>query len=370
MKIWIVHASAGHGHKKVAEALQEEFRDDPHFQGEVKVFDILDFTPIHFGSLYRGSYYFLVKHLPYAWGFGYWLTNIQSFLKPLVPIRNFFNRLHTGRFIKSIEEEKPDWIINTHFLLPSALGPMIEAGRIKTKMMTIVTDFKIHGFWINSGNERYIGMCDETRDGLVEWGVPEEKVSVWGIPIHPKFRFRGNRHLILEALSFAENRETILVTSGSFGIGPIEKFIRGLEPRSERIQVVVVCGNNKTLYSHLSSNSFPFPTKVLGYVNNMDELMEVCDFAIVKPGGSTISELLVKKKPFLMIEPFPGQEVGNGEVLKEFGISDDLRSPEELIPHLKVLEDQKVYQAHQALIDAFVKPDAGKRIVEHVLEKS
>jgi len=366
VKIFIVYASAGHGHKKVAEAIHQEFKDHSADPIDVRLIDMLDYAPAFFRRWYPLTYFLLVKYAPAFWGWCYHLVNHKIVLSLLNPFRFWMNRLHSKRLTELVVKEKPDWIINTHFLFPTVVGPMIEKQEIPTRMITVVTDFKVHSFWIHRGSELFVGMAETTRQNLIEWGVPDEKIVLWGIPVHPRFRKHLGRHLLLKELGLDETRSTVLITSGSFGIGPTEKILEVLAPLAPKIQTLVVTGTNQGLLKRLQSQNYPYPVHALGYVTNMDHLMEVSDLAIVKPGGSTVCELLVKACPFLMLEPIPGQEEGNGEVLILEGISQYLIHPEDLLTKWPELEDPESAKRLRSAIMSFARPEAGLRIVEFI----
>ena len=102
---------------------------------------------------------------------------------------------------------------------------------------------------------------------------------------------------------------TVLVATGSFGIGPIEGIIDVLKG----FQVIVVCGHNRDLFRKLSGKYCAL-VKVLGLVDNMHELMAVSDAMVTKPGGLSICEALVSQLPLIFFNAIPGQEIGNIKV--------------------------------------------------------
>ncbi len=366
MKVFIVHASAGHGHKRIAESIHQEFKNRENPNVEVRVIDALDYSSKFFKWTYQSIYYVLVKYFPILWGWGYKLFNIKPFLRFINPLRSFLNKLQIKKLLKLIDEEKPDFIINTHFLLPTVLGPMIEKGKLKTRMITVVTDFKVHGFWISEGQELYIGMCETTKAGLLEWGIPEDRIVLWGIPVHPRFRQHLGRTLLIQELGLEEGKFNILLTSGSFGIGPVAEMLNVLKAKAPKIQVIIVTGKNEVAYQDLIKREYAFPTKIYGYVENMDQLMEVSDLAVIKPGGSTTCELLVKACPFLMLKPIPGQEEGNGEVVVLEGISQFINHPREILEKWPSVEDPLFAKRLREAIARFAKPDSAPHIVEYI----
>ena len=58
---------------------------------------------------------------------------------------------------------------------------------------------------------------------------------------------------------------------------------------------------------------------VLGFTEQMDELMAAADVVISKPGGLTASESLARGAAIVIIDPIPGQEARNADFLLENG---------------------------------------------------
>ena len=69
----------------------------------------------------------------------------------------------------------------------------------------------------------------------------------------------------------------------------------------------------------LAAGDYRHPTRVLGFVANMHELMAVADLIVTKPGGLTTSEALAMGKPLFILNPIPGQEAANSDFLLERG---------------------------------------------------
>ena len=78
------------------------------------------------------------------------------------------------------------------------------------------------------------------------------------------------------------------------------------------LQLVVVCGRNEKLYRALDGYGLPPTVRVLGFVDNVAELMEVADFVLTKGGPQSLSETLAAGRPAVIFDLLPGQERGNG----------------------------------------------------------
>src|SRR5260370_18514591 len=59
--------------------------------------------------------------------------------------------------------------------------------------------------------------------------------------------------------------------------------------------------------------------KVLGFTDQMDELMAAADVVLSKPGGLTTSEVLARGAAMAIVNPIPGQESRNSDFLLENG---------------------------------------------------
>ena len=90
MKILFIHASAGAGHTKAAEALYNTLKDSTDHQAFIV--DVLDYTSPFYKKVYQKSYAFLVTKVPWAWGFFFWLVDLPCLRKMV----QYFRR-STGR---------------------------------------------------------------------------------------------------------------------------------------------------------------------------------------------------------------------------------------------------------------------------------
>src|SRR5262249_13820446 len=84
---------------------------------------------------------------------------------------------------------------------------------------------------------------------------------------------------------------------------------------------VVVAGRNEKAKAELAA--LPTPPRhrvhVLGFTNQIDELMAAADLVVSKPGGLTTSEVLARGAGMVIVNPIPGQETRNSDYLLESG---------------------------------------------------
>lgn len=354
MKILIVYATAGAGHRKAAEAVAQGFKtsNSPH---EVVLVDSLDHTYPFFKKSYSGIYTFLITWVPVVWGFFFALLDIP-WLRPAVRLgRRIYNSLNAGGFQRYLINENFDVIISTHFLGNEVSGALKKAGKISSRIISVVTDYDVHSIWLSPGIDHYTVATDWTKEKIISLGIPADRVSVTGIPTHESFARPMDKIQLRRKMNMAESQFTVLVATGSFGIGPIEEIITHLK---DTTQVAVICGHNKKLYEklkHLDSRN----VRIFGLVNNMDEMMGLADVMITKPGGLSISEAMVCGLPMIFFNAIPGQETNNIRVLGGFGIGLSGISVPEIPGVLKRLQSSpEEYARLKAKIAAVARPQA------------
>jgi len=369
MKILLFHASAGYGHKKVAEVVAKEFRLRGLSQDEVKVIDALDLTSKFFADSYRGIYFNCVKYIPDAWGWVYELLDKAKVYRWVRPIRSRYNRIVGQKLLDLVRQENPDHIICTHFLSAELFASAKLRGEIQATLTTVITDFYPHTFWVNEGTDFYWVMNDVSKADLLRRGVDEKKVMARGMPVDSIFKPTGRRNEILSKWRFAPDRFTLLITSGSFGLGPYSEILRNLSAYGDRLQCFVVCGNNQEMKAALDKERFDFPVQVFGFVNFMDELMEASDLLLAKPGGATTVESLAKGVPMIVLNPIPGQETRNARFLKEQDASFFMKSPDEIKPIFQaIFEYPELMDAKCKAVAAVAKPHATDDLVSFILK--
>lgn len=371
MRIAILHASAGHGHQKVAEAVYEGLLACGLPPKDILLLDSLDKTPAWFGKLYRDLYYNSVKYTPGLWGLAYELSDNPALYRNVVRAsRHYFNRQISQELIHLVVKEKPDVILSTHFFPPEVLGGFKEEGLISSYLITVITDYEPHSFWVNPGTDHYWVMSEEGEKNLESRGVPSGKITAGGIPVSLKFRPQGKKLEFRKKEGLRENKFTILVTSGSFGLGPASEVLQSLREFGDKIQVMVVCGRNQRMHDLLTKEVFPFQLKLYGFVSNMDELMEASDLLVAKPGGATATESLAKGVPVVVLRPIPGQEARNAHLLKERNAAFFLGKPSDIRIILKgILDYPEMLEEKRRIIQKLARPEAALNLARFVASR-
>ena len=314
MKILILTISTGQGHTQTANAIAEYFEK----RGvECRVLDAYKETnQLLSGSLEKGY----LMGTQYATGM--YRTAYRMAEKSEhhgIPISRLTNGFVAQKLLRHIESFAPDVIITTHLFAALHLTYMEEElGDIPT--IGIVTDFTMHPYWENTRLDYYVTASPLLDYQCIRKGIPEYKILPFGIPVREKFTETMSKTEAREKLGIADET-TILVMMGSMGYGNMTKSIRQIDKIQKDFQLLCVCGKNEKAKRDIERLTTTHTIHTYGYIDNVDVMMDAADLMVTKPGGITVSEVLVKGVPIILMNPIPGHEDRNREFLLNNGLA-------------------------------------------------
>lgn len=321
-RILVLSASVGAGHIRAAQAVELALREVVP-EATVSNLDVLDSTNAPFRRLYGKFYLDLVNKAPHVLGYFYDLMDqpSRSGKNRTDRLRLAVEKLDLRKFVRLLKDEPPDLAINTHFLPAEIIASLRRKGELSVPQVTATTDFETHRLWVNQPCEHYYTATEEGARYLQHWGIPAEQTTATGIPIHPVFAKPKDRGECLARQGLKGDRPILLQLSGGFGVGPIAKLYRALLEVARPIELITLAGRNEAVKKELESIEVPsrHRAKVLGFTDQIDELMTVADVVVSKPGGLTTSETLARGAVMAIVNPIPGQESRNSDYLLENG---------------------------------------------------
>jgi processive 1,2-diacylglycerol beta-glucosyltransferase len=372
MRVLVLSASVGAGHLRAAEAVELAWRK-LYPRASVRNLDVLELTNAAFRQVYGRAYLDLVNRAPHFLGYFYDLMDRPSRSGRYRGdrLRLAVQKLNLTRFIRFLQSEPWDLIVNTHFLPAEIIAALRKKNRLRIPQVTVTTDFETHRLWVNQPCERYFTATEEGALYLQAWGVPPEDTLAVGIPIHPVFTEVKSRAECLERQGLAGDRPVILQLAGGFGVGPIEKLFRALLDVEVPVELAVVTGRNEGARKQLQSIHCPsrHRAKILGFTEQIDELMGAADLVVSKPGGLTTSEVLARGAPMVIVNPIPGQESRNSDFLLENGAAIKVNAIATLAHKVSsLLRDQARLTSLKKNAQRLGRPQAAFEVVKRSVE--
>ena len=316
MKILIFSASTGGGHKRAAAALEEKIRSISP-SSTVNVVDGLRSIGKVYDKTVCKGYYIMATKTPKVYGKFYKITDRDNGIYKAV-MRS--NAMMAEKLLETIEEYDPDILIMCHPFISAMVSRLKSEGKTNVKAISLITDYDSHRTYISPNIDAYVLAEPQMARKLhEEYGVDESKIYPLGIPTFDKFTVPGKKEEICRREGLDPNKTTVLLMAGSFGVSGVLRFYEQLAQADRDLQLIVITGKNERLYEklqdHIAELGTEKNTKLLFFVNNVEDYMHVSDLIVTKPGGLTVTESLACHLPMAIYSAFPGQELDNVKFL-------------------------------------------------------
>jgi processive 1,2-diacylglycerol beta-glucosyltransferase len=319
-RILILSASVGNGHIRCARAIQSALMQMLP-DAQIAHVDVLELTNFAFRRAYGTGYFRAVERMPRFVGWMYDFLDHPGDVGSSTAARLAFEQLNLTRLKNLLTAQPWDLAINTHFLSTGLIARLRRRSKIHTPQVTVVTDFDVHGLWINRPCERFFVATPEARANIAATGVPEEHIPITGIPIDPIFAQLRDRNDVIRQLGLKTDRPILLQMAAGFGISSIRKIHQSILDISTPLQIVVVTSKSGKGRQMMQAMDCPsrHTRHILGFSHQMHDLLLAADAVVTKPGGLTTSECLASGCPMIIVQPIPGQEDRNADFLLENG---------------------------------------------------
>jgi 1,2-diacylglycerol 3-beta-galactosyltransferase len=337
-RILILFSDTGGGHRAAARALTDALKQlDPTC--DVTVADpLMSQGPAvvrRLASLYSP----MIQRSRAAWGAVYHSSNTKP---TFAAIRAVFGPGVRKVIIDLVAKHDPDVVLSVHPLLNHiAYQAILKCGRPRA-LMTVITDLvDFHRGWTYSRADLVVAPTELARKVALRRRVPADRIKLLGLPVDLRFRppAPGEKHALRRRYGLDETRFTVLVMGGAAGVGNLIKQVRVLAWEPHQWQVIAVCGRNEKLRSRLARVRFATPTLVLGFVDNVPELMRASDVVVTKAGPGAIAEALATGVPVLVTGFLPGQESPNVDFVVEAGFGAFTPRENDLLDEVRVLAE-------------------------------
>ncbi len=376
-KFLIITSDTGGGHTSAATAIADGLKRfaAPHcLVNIVRAIEDSHLLAQKLAELYNyllRNHQHLMKY--YYWAIEHFRPNESS----------LFYRM-TSRYARQLFEKYcPQVVVSVHPMTQHFLGRVLrELGLLdRIPLVTVVTD-PCYGFWRGWACEDvslYLVATEEARQQLIDYGVPEEKIKICGIPIHPKFQLQSDDQKIATRAELGLDPEkfTVFINAGWVGGGNIPRIFEEMVEQGgqiENTQAVFLAGRNDGLRERIIAlaRRAPFPTKVIGYTNAMEKLMNAADVMVSKLGGLTTFEALATRLPIIAdttTPPMP-QESQTANLIWRHNAGVLLKCAGDVVPVIRrLLHDPAEHAAMRLAAARIAIPDATKRIVDELMRK-
>lgn len=366
MNILILSASTGGGHNRASNALKS-YITSVNKNANVDIVDTLQYCSSALNKTVTLGYKAIAKNAPELYGTVYKRSDKET---PFAELVNSIYIQFSKKLLPMIDEYNPDIVVTCHPFASNMMSILKSSYDVTVPVVSIITDFMPHRSYIGDHIDAYVTASTDTAENLAEkYGVDKKLIFPLGMPIFNSFYNcdKSKKAETLCRLGFSQDKPTILIMAGSFGVTDILKIYENIVELDIECQIIVITGKNKRLYDAfeklLNKNLNEFETQDISsvftnlgeaniirmlydhseairqeignklsktfkrstdktketrlfyFVDNVEDYMHVSDLIITKPGGLTTSESLACGLPMAVFKAFPGQESQNADFL-------------------------------------------------------
>src|SRR3954466_12872055 len=353
-KILIISSDTGGGHRSAAKTIADGV--DRFWKGEsaaVRTIKAVE-NSHHLTEKMGRGYNWVLQNKQHWMKYLYWFVNR---IRP--ETREFFHKRCIGYVQGQFEKWCPHVVVSVHPLTQHIFGRILRELNLKDQvpLVTVVTD-PCYGFWKGwacNDVTLYLVASDEARRQLIDYGVAPERIKISGMPIHPKFQLSDEEaaRAARAALSLDPHKFTVFVNAGWIGGGNIPHIFREFAQSELDVQAIFLAGRNEELRAEAESVALKakFPIKVIGYSEQIEQLMSAANVMISKLGGLTTFEAFACRVPIIadaINDPMP-QEAGAAAMIVKRGAGILLRRSDDVVPVVRrMLEDDTHYSRLRA----------------------
>ncbi len=349
-RILILSITAGNGHNACANSMKRKLEslDD----AEVKIVDLLKSfsTKLNVWVSDKGYSLSVGKLLPLYNAF-------YNHYKKAAPEKRYSCSSQKtvvstlNGLMKEIMDFKPDVIYSTHFYGAIAVTDLQLVYKLPCTTIVSNLDYVNSPFWEAGIGVDYFAIPNEDFiEECIYEGYSRGQLLPIGLPVDERTLERLDKSEARKKLGLEDGVFTVMVMFGgghwNGGFKIFNELVTALKGR--KAQIIMVNGRNEESYKKIEHMHFDKGLKVLnvGFTNDVPLYLSAADVILNKFGGTSVTEMINKSLPMLIIEKMAAQEQYNLDYMKGKGVALSFKNGKELKQNiLKLMDDPELLKS-------------------------
>jgi processive 1,2-diacylglycerol beta-glucosyltransferase len=363
--VLILTIANGAGHIRVAQGLAAAIRA-AHPGLPVLVVDVADYMTWLARFTHVTTYLWIVKHAPALWDRIDRYQKTQPHTSP-----DWYYRRGCKRLFELVRLLQPRALVANEVGCCEIAALIKRDIALKAPLVAVNDDLDADRAWVKPEVDLYCFGSEQFGEELISHGAPRERVVTWGLPLAEGYGVRRQREKerveVCRWLALDPRLPLVLIAGGGEGIGRIEETAARLLHLKRPAQLVVLAGRNQRLKSRcerLDQNGARGRWRVLGWTEpeHMVKLMCAADLMVSKL-GSMFNEALASELPIIALQPPPGAERVQYQLLEEWKVGCAVRTLDEVVERVESLLNQPhLLKAMRRQARVHHSPDVSERI--------
>jgi UDP-N-acetylglucosamine:LPS N-acetylglucosamine transferase len=362
-RILILSASFGDGHNAAARSI----RDAIELSGEnarAEVLDLFELASPRLNAVMKKAYLNIVRFAPALWSRVFAVFDNPRLFVPQIRSMRKMRKVLGDLLCKT----NPDVVVSTYPAYSHFIAELFRDRARPFRLITVITDsISVCAAWFHAPSDLFVVADEPTASVLRDKGVSPEIIRPLGFPISPLFA-RGADVPLATPVNGERPRILYVINTGKSRAGHLLKRLLEIHD----LELTITTGRNAGLKATLAERLLEYGNRVrvLGWTNEMPQLLMSHHLLIGKAGGATVQETIAAGCPMIINQVIPGQEEGNAQLIEILGGGAVARNIKE-IPAVvqKVFADGAgQWLKWRANLQRASRPDSAARIGALVLQ--
>ena len=366
MKVLILTCNTGGGHNATAKSIAEKFEEKGI---GFEICDALSFVSQKMSDFVSTWHVRLYRHAPGLSDYGYEFAEKHPSVMGEDSATYAIFKRGVEKLRRKLSEGRFSGVLCVHVFPALMMTELLKKNDIPLKTGFVATDYTCSPGVSETNLDAYFIPHENLAAEFSACGVPEGKLIASGIPVRRCYFEHGDKEKAKEHLGIPRGARHIVMMCGSMGCGPMEQHtahLCGILPPDAYL--TVVCGTNERLKKKLLPLSHD-NVRILGYADNVSELLDSADLYMTKPGGLSTTEAVHKRLPLAFIDAVSGCEGYNRYFFLTHGMAIASNDPQRL-PALclaRLYDKEKLQKQSDAMRREF-STDSAEIIAEYFLK--
>ena len=229
------------------------------------------------------------------------MTHIGGIHNSLPFVVSTFYRRAAKKYLRILEEIKPDIIIDTHYLTSFLATQYRDLIDPHVKVVTYDPDNSVHNWW-NIRVDKFVVNCRPAFHDALEHDFMRKQLMI--VPFVTRKEIMDvteSKEFFRKKYDLPQDRLTVMVAAGGYGKSGMNRVVHALMSVKHPITVIAICGTNKRLFKSLQSLKKRVAPRVdlrpYEFVPNVYELNRAADVLLTKGGPNAMLDSVLMGVP-------------------------------------------------------------------------
>lgn len=362
MKFLILTASYGEGHNTAARNIREAILSEAP-NAEIRIADLYGTTNPRINRWIQRGYSLAINRFTILWKIVFLILSREGIVETMLPFLETLKRA----LGKEIDSFQPNVIVSTYPIYSFLVAKLREkSARVQIPFVTVVTDSTvINSAWYRCPSDTFAVTDIATQEALCAGGISIQRIHILGFPVSPAFENVSP----LPASSPPPWKLLFLPSARILYSSHIAELLLKLPD----VHLTILSGKHPEVTNAIRNRHIQYEGRltILGWTDQMPQLLASHHLFIGKAGGALIQEAIAAQCPIIVSHIVPGQEEGNIRLIEAAGVGILAGGPPDHIRDIVVgafANDAVLWRAWKANIATISRPAASRNTARFLLE--